>query len=122
MRVMTWNLWWRFGPWEERLPAIVETVRRLDPDIALLQEVWIDEAADGSSATARRPMWKLSVSSGLSAYRSMRPNTSAASPRSSLVNRFTRASSKTSRSYRAWNVPPSVPSWMSRSFHASFRL
>ena len=22
LRVMTWNLWWRFGPWEKRLPAI----------------------------------------------------------------------------------------------------
>ena len=29
-----------------------------------------------SSATARRPMWKLSSASGDSAYRSMRPNTS----------------------------------------------
>jgi endonuclease/exonuclease/phosphatase family metal-dependent hydrolase len=49
-RVLTWNIWWRFGAWEERLPAIVETVRRLDPDIACLQEVWIDAAADDSSA------------------------------------------------------------------------
>ncbi|MBA2281489.1 MAG: endonuclease/exonuclease/phosphatase family protein [Acidimicrobiia bacterium] len=47
LRVLTWNLWWQFGPWEERLPAIVETVRRLDPDIACLQEVWIEPGADG---------------------------------------------------------------------------
>jgi len=46
--VLSWNLWWRFGPWEERLPAIVETIRRLDPDVAALQEVWVTE--DGSSA------------------------------------------------------------------------
>ena len=45
--VLTWNLWWRFGPWEERLPAIVETIRRLDPDVAALQEVWV---ADGTSS------------------------------------------------------------------------
>ncbi len=45
--VLSWNLWWRFGPWEERLPAIVETVRRLEPDVAGLQEVWV---ADGTSS------------------------------------------------------------------------
>ena len=46
-RVLTWNLWWRYGPWERRLPAIVETVRRLDPDLVALQEVWV---ADGTSS------------------------------------------------------------------------
>ena len=40
MRVMTWNLWWRFGPWVERLPAIVAVVREQQPDVVLLQEVW----------------------------------------------------------------------------------
>jgi len=42
MRVMTWNLWWRFGPWEQRLPAIVETLRSVDADVIALQEVWDD--------------------------------------------------------------------------------
>lgn len=50
LTVLSWNLWWRFGPWEERLPAIVETMRRLDPDVACLQEVWITD--EGSSAGA----------------------------------------------------------------------
>jgi endonuclease/exonuclease/phosphatase family metal-dependent hydrolase len=50
-RIVTWNIWWRFGPWEERLPAIIETLRRLDPDIVCLQEVWIDLASGDSSAT-----------------------------------------------------------------------
>ncbi|QGG97151.1 hypothetical protein GH723_15425 [Actinomarinicola tropica] len=40
MRVVTWNLWWRFGPWEERQAAIVATLRQLDPDLVALQEVW----------------------------------------------------------------------------------
>ena len=40
MRVVSWNLWWRFGPWEERFPAIVATLRELDPDVCCLQEVW----------------------------------------------------------------------------------
>jgi endonuclease/exonuclease/phosphatase family metal-dependent hydrolase len=44
-RVMTWNIWWRFGPrWKDRQPALVETLRRVDPDIVALQEVW---ATDG---------------------------------------------------------------------------
>lgn len=47
LRVLTWNLWWRFGPWEERLPAIVSTIRELDPDLVALQEVWV---ADGTSS------------------------------------------------------------------------
>ena len=40
MRVMTWNIWWRFGPWERRQPAIVETLERIDADVIALQEVW----------------------------------------------------------------------------------
>lgn len=50
MRVLTWNLWWRFGPWEERQPAIVDTLRRIDADVLCLQEVW--ETRDGKSQAA----------------------------------------------------------------------
>ena len=50
LRVVTWNIWWQFGPWEQRLPAIIETLRRLDADVILLQEVWIDLATGESSA------------------------------------------------------------------------
>ncbi len=42
LRVLTWNLWWRFGPWEARQPAIEATIRALDPDVVALQEVWDD--------------------------------------------------------------------------------
>lgn len=42
LRVATWNLWWRFGPWEERRPAIEATLARLDADVICLQEVWDD--------------------------------------------------------------------------------
>jgi endonuclease/exonuclease/phosphatase family metal-dependent hydrolase len=45
LRVVTWNVWWRFGPWEDRQPAIAETLRRLDADVIALQEVW--NTADG---------------------------------------------------------------------------
>jgi endonuclease/exonuclease/phosphatase family metal-dependent hydrolase len=46
-RVMTWNLWWRFGPrWRDRQPGIVATLSAVDPDVVALQEVW---AAGGST-------------------------------------------------------------------------
>jgi len=51
VRVMTWNLWWRFGPWEARQPAILETIRRVDPDVVCLQEVW--ETRDGENQPAK---------------------------------------------------------------------
>ncbi len=49
LRVATWNLWWRFGPWEERLPRIIDELRRVDADVIALQEVWTD--GDESLAT-----------------------------------------------------------------------
>ena len=49
LRVLSWNLWGRFGPWAKRQPAIVATVAALEPDIACLQEVW---SADGASMAA----------------------------------------------------------------------
>ncbi|MFI9719908.1 endonuclease/exonuclease/phosphatase family protein [Streptomyces sp. NPDC052396] len=42
MRVMSWNLWWRFGPWEHRRTAILRVLRELRPDLVGLQEVWVD--------------------------------------------------------------------------------
>lgn len=46
MRIVTWNLWWRFGPWRERQKAILTALRELRPDVVGLQEVW---AADGEN-------------------------------------------------------------------------
>jgi endonuclease/exonuclease/phosphatase family metal-dependent hydrolase len=40
MRVMTWNLWWRYGPWERRREAIAATLAEVSPDLCGLQEVW----------------------------------------------------------------------------------
>jgi endonuclease/exonuclease/phosphatase family metal-dependent hydrolase len=42
LKVLTWNIWWRFGPWESRGPAILETLNELDADLIALQEVWGD--------------------------------------------------------------------------------
>lgn len=46
---MTWNLWWRFGPWEQRQPAIVSELRDVDADVVLLQEVYAVPATDSST-------------------------------------------------------------------------
>ena len=49
LRLVSWNIWWRYGPWEARLPAITEALRQVDADIVGLQEVWDD---DGRSQAA----------------------------------------------------------------------
>ena len=51
LRLLTWNVWWRFGPWEARQPAISATLRRLAPDVIALQETW--EEAPGSGQPHR---------------------------------------------------------------------
>lgn len=40
MRVLTWNLWWRYGPWERRRKAIAAALAEAGPDVCGLQEVW----------------------------------------------------------------------------------
>jgi endonuclease/exonuclease/phosphatase family metal-dependent hydrolase len=50
MRIMTWNLWWRFGPWEERERGIETVVRAEAPDVLFLQEVW----SHGGESSAHR--------------------------------------------------------------------
>lgn len=40
LRVATWNLWWHFGPWEARQPAIRETMKAVDADVWCIQEVF----------------------------------------------------------------------------------
>lgn len=54
MRVMTWNLWWRFGDWERRRFAIIETIRRVQPDVVCLQEVWATGSDDLAAVIARQ--------------------------------------------------------------------
>ncbi|MEY3093318.1 MAG: hypothetical protein RLZZ269_1651 [Actinomycetota bacterium] len=43
MRVMTWNIWWQFGPYAERQPAIGRVLAAESPDVVLLQEVSRDD-------------------------------------------------------------------------------
>jgi endonuclease/exonuclease/phosphatase family metal-dependent hydrolase len=37
---MSWNLWWRYGPWEQRQQAIAATLAEVRPDLCGFQEVW----------------------------------------------------------------------------------
>jgi endonuclease/exonuclease/phosphatase family metal-dependent hydrolase len=46
VRILTWNIWWRFGPWERRQPAIAATLAQIDADLIALQEVWSDETTN----------------------------------------------------------------------------
>lgn len=52
LRVMTWNLWWRFGPWEARQPLLLDLIREADPDVLCVQEVWSDESTDQADTFA----------------------------------------------------------------------
>jgi len=49
VRIATWNIWARYGPWEARQPAIEHTLRAIDADVVALQEVW-DDAARNQAA------------------------------------------------------------------------
>jgi endonuclease/exonuclease/phosphatase family metal-dependent hydrolase len=59
MRVLTWNLWWRFGPWEERRKAILAVLDELRADVIGLQEVWAcgDENLAGWLASSLGMHW-----------------------------------------------------------------
>jgi endonuclease/exonuclease/phosphatase family metal-dependent hydrolase len=64
MRVMTWNVWGRFGPWERRAPGIVRVIRDTAPDVVLLQEAWIDDAGAEQSAELGEALGMAQCSSG----------------------------------------------------------
>jgi endonuclease/exonuclease/phosphatase family metal-dependent hydrolase len=54
LRVLSWNLWGRFGPWEARQPAILSTIQGIDPDVACLQEVWSEGASSMAGLVGER--------------------------------------------------------------------
>jgi endonuclease/exonuclease/phosphatase family metal-dependent hydrolase len=51
LRVLTWNAWGRFGPWQAREAALLGTLKQIAPDIIALQESWCDR--DGANQAAR---------------------------------------------------------------------
>ena len=52
MRLLTWNLWWRFGDWRARQGAIVSVLRAADADVVGLQEVWATPEANQAEVLA----------------------------------------------------------------------
>jgi Endonuclease/Exonuclease/phosphatase family len=52
LAVVTWNLWWRFGPWRERADAIRSVLVELRPDLCGLQEVLADDERKFASELA----------------------------------------------------------------------
>ena len=50
---MTWNLWWRFGAWEQRQRAIIHTIASSGADVVCLQEVWVGADDDLAAIIAR---------------------------------------------------------------------
>ncbi len=52
VRIVTWNLWGRYGPWEARGQVIEQTLRDLAPDVLALQEVWEDDARNQAHGIA----------------------------------------------------------------------
>lgn len=63
LRVVTWNVWWRYGPWERRQPAIEATLRALDADVIALQEVW-DDGSDNLAAGLAQALGRSHVYQG----------------------------------------------------------
>src|SRR4051812_10004977 len=43
LRLITWNVWGRFGPWERREDAIRETLNQHAPDVVALVEAWDEQ-------------------------------------------------------------------------------
>jgi endonuclease/exonuclease/phosphatase family metal-dependent hydrolase len=41
IRVASWNLWWCFGDWRDRLPRILRELSELNADVTGLQETWV---------------------------------------------------------------------------------
>jgi len=43
MRIATWNVWGRYGPWQARQPVIADNLRAISADVVCLQEAWEDD-------------------------------------------------------------------------------
>ncbi len=54
LRVLSWNIWWKFGPWEARAPAIEAVLKQANADVIALQEVWGNEAENYAGILAEK--------------------------------------------------------------------
>lgn len=53
LRIATLNIWQKFGPWEERMPRLVEGLASLSADVVGLQEVRVDDEMDQGALLAK---------------------------------------------------------------------
>ncbi|MEQ8586790.1 MAG: endonuclease/exonuclease/phosphatase family protein [Thalassobaculaceae bacterium] len=53
MRLLTWNTWKNSAPYEERLALMTDAIAAADPDIVLLQEVFVGGGMDTAAHIAR---------------------------------------------------------------------
>jgi len=53
VRIASWNVWGRYGPWEARLPVIIENLSAINADILALQEVWEDDERNQAREIAK---------------------------------------------------------------------
>ena len=74
MRILTWNLWWRFGSWEARQDVIAAELARVDPDVVLLQEVWADGERDQAVELAAPNRMQVARTHNLTGTRLGRPH------------------------------------------------
>ncbi|HEX6443623.1 MAG TPA: endonuclease/exonuclease/phosphatase family protein [Streptosporangiales bacterium] len=54
-RIVTWNVWGRYGPWQEREAAIVATLRNARADVVVLTESWA-KGDDSQCARLAEPL------------------------------------------------------------------
>ena len=90
VRVMTWNLWWRFGDHERRRPAILSVLRDVRPDVVGLQEVWADgdTTLAGWLAGALGMHWAYGPGSDQATWRSRVPDSAALSCGVAVLSRW----------------------------------
>ena len=69
LRAMTWNLWWRFGPWAQRQALIERVVTDVDPDILCIQEVWSEEGGADQAGRIAAALGECHVAHGQLTYR-----------------------------------------------------
>jgi endonuclease/exonuclease/phosphatase family metal-dependent hydrolase len=69
LRVVTWNVWWRFADWQRRGEVIGDVLENVAADVICLQEIWDDGEDNLAGRLARRLgmhwTWAMSSASNL---------------------------------------------------------
>ena len=64
LKVMSWNLWWKFEDYLERQKLIFSEIEKLTPDIMCFQEVWEEEDESQADKIAKLLSKQLSIKKG----------------------------------------------------------